>query len=103
MSRFLRLSILTLVALWLPVTLHCRLEAAGFYEMDECCVAEQASDECSDDACPTVEDALYKESTQVLKVIAPDLSTCVVCLELPPPCSLLCSLSPDRQTPPPEL
>jgi hypothetical protein len=87
-SRFARMLILTLVAVWLPVTLHCRLEAAGFYDAaDDCCSTEQAAapaGDCKDDACPTVEDALYKESAHSLKVAAPDVSLCLACLALVP-------------------
>ena len=107
MSRLARMLILTLVAAWLPVTLHCRLEAAGFYEADDCCVAEQpagTADDCKDDACPTVEEALYKESAQSLKVAAPDLSHCFVCLALvPEPAADETALSTASHAPPPEL
>src|SRR5215204_2298469 len=86
MSRLARMLLLTLVAAWLPVTLHCRLEAAGLFEAhDACCATEQAaapSSDCKDDACPTVEDALYKESAQALKVTAPVPTNCFACLAL---------------------
>lgn len=106
MSRLLRISILALVALWLPVTLHCRLEAAGFFVPHDDCATEQAAHagaECKDDACPTVEDALYKESAQTLAVVAPDIADCLIFLELPAPDSLFHALSPDRHAPPAEI
>ncbi len=108
MPRFARMLILTLVAAWLPVTLHCRLEAAGFYDNDACCATEQAADiagDCKDDACPTVEEALYKESTAGLKLVAPALTTCLVCLVSVPAPGLVAepTLSPERHSPPPEL
>jgi hypothetical protein len=87
MSRLARLLFLLLVTVWLPATLHCRLEAAGFHDTDGCCVAEQPADaagDCKDDACPTVEEALYKESGRSLKVTAPDISRCFACLALVP-------------------
>ena len=107
MSRLARMLLLTLVAVWLPVTLHCRLEAAGFYDADDCCVAEQPADvagDCKDDACPTVEDALYKESGQSIKVAAPDISLCFACLALvPEPTAREPELSSASQAPPLEI
>lgn len=107
-SRLARMLILLLVAAWLPVTLHCRLEAAGLHGSDECCAREQAAaaaGDCKDDACPTVEEALYKETVQVLKVTAPDLSLCFACLALVPssPVDAEPALSPARHAPPPEI
>ena len=109
MSRLARLLILTLVAAWLPVTLHCRLEAAGFYDTDDCCIAEQPADvagDCKDDACPTVEDALYKEASLGLKVAKPALVKCFACLATlsqPSATPAEPALSPERHAPPLEL
>ncbi|MDQ5977662.1 MAG: hypothetical protein QG602_634 [Verrucomicrobiota bacterium] len=108
MSRFARMLVLFLVAAWLPVTLHCRLEAAGFYEADDCCATEQSADvagDCKDDACPTVEEALYKEAAQGLKVATPALLECIACLaSISPPASFAePALSPERHAPPLEL
>jgi len=108
MSRFVRLLILTLVAAWLPVTLHCRLEAAGFYDGKDCCLNEQSAakaGECQDNTCPTVESALYKESVQDLKIPAPALTACLVCLVSLPVPGLVAepALSPERHSPPLEL
>lgn len=106
MSRPLRVSLYLLVALWLPVTLHCRLEAAGFFAPHDDCAEQQAAhtgSDCKDDACPAIEDALYKESAQGLHVFAPQIADCMVLLELPAPCALLSTLSPARHAPPPEL
>jgi hypothetical protein len=61
-----------LLALWLPATLHCRLEAAGVF--DPHCSEEQsaqAGEDCTDDVCPTVEDGLYKDSAATFTVAAP--------------------------------
>lgn len=110
MSRLVRTLLFTLVAAWLPVTLHCKLEAAGLFESaDACCAAEETpvpDADCKDDACPTVEDALYKESAQGLKVAAPTATDCFASLAL---VALNCdrttepTLSPPRHGPPPEL
>lgn len=102
--------VFTLVALWLPVTLHCRLEAAGIMEQhDDCCVMEQAtapSSDCKDDACPTVEEALYKESSHGLQIAAPaacDLLTCLALVAFERNLAAEPSLSPNRHIPPLEL
>ena len=73
--RFRSLSALFLLALWLPATLHCDLEAAGL-------LAQQCADECaagqtaSNDGCGVVESGLYKTGTEVVKVPAPELLAC---------------------------
>ncbi len=108
MSRFARTLLLLLVAAWLPVTLHCRLEAAGFYDADDCCAGEPAAEtagDCKDDVCPTVEEALYKESSQSLKIAAPALVECFVCFALlaEPAAVAAPILSPERHAPPLEL
>jgi hypothetical protein len=110
MSRPVRTLLFTLVALWLPVTLHCRLEAAGlFASPDACCAAEESpapAGDCKDDACPTVEDALYKECTHGLKVSGPALNDCFACLAIVALDRDLCAeptLSPARHAPPLEL
>ena len=74
MIRFGRFLLFALLALWLPATMHCRLEAAGFFEAHDACADEQAAGsgtDCKDDACPTVEEALYKETANALVVSAP--------------------------------
>ena len=109
MSRLARLMLFTLVALWLPVTLHCRLEAAGLHDTDDCCAGEQAADvagDCKDDACPTVEDTLFKESSQALQVAAPSATDCFACLALVAlerDLRAAPTLSPPRHGPPFEL
>jgi hypothetical protein len=104
LGRFL---LFALLALWLPATLHCKLEAAGVFE--EHCTDENASatdDGCADDACPTIEEALFKDSADHLTVAAP--AECHV----PDCCALLLALdrlgaeptlSPVRHAPPSEL
>lgn len=107
MIRFGRFLLFALLALWLPATLHCKLEAAGVFE--EHCTDEGSSATdagCTDDACPTIEDALYKDSAAKLTVTAP--AEC----HIPDCCALLLTLdrltvapalSPLRHAPPPEL
>jgi len=104
LGRFL---LFALLALWLPATLHCKLEAAGVFE-DHC--TDEGSPvtdtDCTDDACPTIEDALYKDSAVKLTVAAP--AEC----HIPACCALLLALdrlvaapalSPARHAPPSEL
>lgn len=83
MSRLSRLLSLVLLTVWLPVTQHCNLEAAGL-------ITKQCADDClpgqqvSDDGCLSVEDAAYKTGATVLKAPAPDLFACAchLCLQL---------------------
>jgi len=62
-----------LLALWLPASLHCSLEAAGWFGMedashapDACC---QASHQCSDDVCATIEGWLLHAEGSVLTAL----------------------------------
>lgn len=107
MIRFGRVLLFALLALWLPATLHCRLEAAGVFDA-HCSEtpAAQTGEECADDVCPTVEQGLYKDSSATIAVTAP--AECHV----PDCCALLLALdrlvvepvlSPVRHAPPSEL
>lgn len=106
MIRFGRFLLFALLALWLPATLHCKLEAVGVFE-EHCADGKtSATDGCTDDACPTIEEALYKDSADHLRVAAP--AECHV----PDCCALLLALdrlaaaptlSPVRPAPPSEL
>jgi hypothetical protein len=55
---------LTLLALWLPVSMHCSLETIpGFNLLDWCCdtgASQSAKDDCSQDSCGEIESGLYK-------------------------------------------
>jgi hypothetical protein len=110
MSRSARLLWLLLMAIWLPATLHCRLEAAGLEPAHECCAengAQASAGDCRDDPCPTVEENLFKESSQGLTVSAPSAWDCDLdgammpgaCASIP----TVPALSPARHAPPPEL
>ncbi len=98
-----------LVALWLPATLHCRLEASGLMESSACAsehTAEKSTDECNDTICPTIEGAILKESAANLTVLAPVVHECLLLL---PAFTILSGndaescLSPERFAPPLEL
>lgn len=110
MSRSARLLFLLLVAIWLPATLHCRLEAAGFEPAHDCCAdggVEAATGDCRGDACPAVEENLFKETSPSLKVAAPAVCDCCICHALAPvapaPDLGAPALSPERHAPPLEL
>lgn len=73
MRRFLRFTALLLLAVWLPVTKHCMLEAAGFLDVASeaadasgCCVGSQP---CADDSCEIVEQGLTATSVVTVKVL----------------------------------
>ncbi|MBS0163996.1 MAG: hypothetical protein JSS48_15690 [Nitrospira sp.] len=79
-SKFL--SVL-LLALWLPATQHCALEAAGALITtcaDHCTTGEPTGK----DACGSIEDGSYRLAGDTLKVPAPDLFACAcfLCLHL---------------------
>ena len=105
--RFGRFLLFALLALWLPATLHCKLEAAGVFEehcTDEGLPGTDAG--CTDDACPTIEEGFYKDSA--VKLVVPSPAEC----HIPDCCALLLAadrfvtesaLSPVRHAPPSEL
>jgi hypothetical protein len=105
MSRVVRLVLWLLVAVWLPATMHCQIEAGldGSHE-DICCAEETtAATDCVGDACANIEASLIKDSAPELYLAAPD-SACPLC------CAALVSaarpesvLSPKRHAPPLEL
>jgi len=78
-----------LLALWLPATQHCGLEAAGFFSMDGshgtaavCCNGSGTA--CSHDGCRVVESEVSKPTNEAIKVPAPSLLACAcfICLQL---------------------
>jgi len=81
---FLRkLTAALLLALWLPVTQHCGIEAAGLVSTDHAnghtldCRAE-----CSCDSCPTVEDGNYRPSDSLVKVAPLGEPACVFLVQI---------------------
>ena len=78
MPRVLRsIAALVLALIWLPATLHCGLEAAGF--LDEasatCCAHDEPSrapsSDCTHGACGVVESGDYQPAHSFIKVVAP--------------------------------
>ncbi len=107
MSRVVRFAVWLLLAVWLPATLHCRIEMAGLGEArhDSCCtgVTTDPGSDCLGDSCANIENSLIKDSAQELDLAAP-AAACPFC------CTVLVSaartepiLSPKRHVPPLEL
>lgn len=86
--------VLAVLALWLPATQHCTLEAAGLItadaghtDSDSCC---DSTERCAQDGCDLVETGLVKTASASIKVPAPALSVCLcfLCVQLALPASL---------------
>lgn len=99
-----------LLALWLPATLHCQLEAAGLGDQhqDGCCTdpAQTGATDCRDDACANIEASLHKEAAPRLALSAPEACDCLLCLADFACACTGCTepaLSPARHAVPPEL
>lgn len=64
----------TMLALWLPVTNHCRLEQMPIFSFLACCDEEggdaQDSD-CQTDGCALVENGLYRIEGDQIQVVLP--------------------------------
>ncbi len=70
-----------LLALWLPATQHCDLEAAGITVLTHGDHASSAcKDVCKDDACHTIEGVSYSKDANFLRVLPPPvmLSVCLL-------------------------
>ncbi|MBI4325526.1 MAG: hypothetical protein HY674_09710 [Chloroflexi bacterium] len=103
MSRLTRAIALLLLALWVPVTAHCRLESIPVFSFLVCCghddaVPHQDSD-CEEDACGTVESGAYRiaQNAPWLLGLAPII--CCVLTEVPvapePPHMTAAALPPE--------
>lgn len=109
-NRMRTIIALLLLALWLPATQHCGLEAAGMissavdcHEANDCQTPHEKSN-CDADNCQAVENAAYKNSLTVLKIDTPAVLTCLCCLhEITPETIWVPLISPERTTTPPEL
>jgi len=81
--RILRLLGLALLAVWLPATMHCRLESAGFhFTTEECCDHDQPG--CDGDLCAGVEENLIKDTSATFGLPEPDASECHFCSVVAP-------------------
>ncbi len=71
--RLLRLLACALLAVWLPATMHCQIEAAGLRtSATECC--EHDVQGCADTICPSIEQNLIKDTSPV--TVSPALDGC---------------------------
>ncbi len=85
MKRLFQSAALLLLALWLPATLHCDLEAAEFWiEHDDhatvdCCQADLG---CTHDGCDTLEGPAVKSSDTFARapLPAPFVCCCLICV-----------------------
>jgi hypothetical protein len=87
--RFYRLFALCMALLWVPVTAHCRMEAAGL-EFAPCAAPCHDQAPANTDGCDVVEGGLYKNVTDPLKV-APSITmlcACFICLPVSEPDAL---------------
>lgn len=105
MNRFCRLVALLLLALWLPATLHCDLEAAGLTPVSVTCQDEHAANQHAADNCAQIENDTYKHASTLLKAPAPALLAACVCsvTDLVPRPIFVPLVSPERTDSPPEL
>lgn len=73
---------LLLLAVWLPVTQHCGLEAAGLLGGTVQCTDCLPGQPCPKDDCGTIESGQFKSTPDVVCVPAPMLSVlaCLHCL-----------------------
>jgi hypothetical protein len=108
-ARVRQLLSLVLVALWLPATLHCDLEAVGLDELFRCDVDHHApapKDAHAADGCDVLENGWMKRASAPLAAATPIFFCCLVCFAgaLPePPLSDAASERIEAVTPPPEL
>ena len=87
---FRRIIAALLLALWLPATLHCHLEAAGFGGVFDCSgehhdSARSASGEPNRDACDVVETGAFKPAANTAIRPAPFLFVCLAAPVAPSP------------------
>jgi len=64
MAWFRKSVAIVLLGLWMPVTMHCLLEAMPAFSFLQCCCTAdkgpQEPNDCADDACSALESGLYK-------------------------------------------
>lgn len=106
----LRIAALLLLALWLPATQHCGLEAAGLIDgASEChdptaCDAPHNQSHCDLDNCQPVENSAYNPAGNTILITAPLALFCLSDLPvITPETGVILSLAPERTNPPPEL
>lgn len=73
MQRLIKITSFLLLAIWLPATMHCDLEAAGLADshQSDCCSSDT---DCKADLCASIESSLIRESAPTLNLTAPAVS-----------------------------
>lgn len=79
MQRLIKIASFLLLAIWLPATLHCDLEAAGLTapHQEECCATDN---DCKADLCANIESSLIRETAPTLNLAAPVSCDHLFCL-----------------------
>ncbi len=102
--RIVQLMSVVLLALWLPTTLHCRLESLGLDALFSCATqpiqtAHADGAECSDDLCQTLESGQFAiAKTKIDPAILPVLAcACVSCFLPVAPAAPVPEISAPRQ------
>jgi hypothetical protein len=104
---FTKIIAVLLLALWVPVTMHCELEAAVQSSLLQCCCGDESAQRpanCADNVCSSVETGFYKVEENE-NAIAPVLVFAVFVadiFDLPTPEPALHPATPEPD-PPPEL
>ena len=68
------IAVWAMLALWLPVTNHCRFEQIPGFSFLDCCNQEGGNSqdqECQNDGCAAVEDGFYKTESNQIEVAGP--------------------------------
>jgi hypothetical protein len=83
MGSIRKVTAFLLLALWLPVTQHCGLDAAGLVSATH---VEQHASSCGElcvcDGCATIEDGAYRPSDTYVKVPPLSVCACIFCLQI---------------------
>lgn len=102
--HLLRLIGCALLAIWLPATLHCQIEAAALLPAGEECCQHDAQG-CADTVCPSVEQNLIKDTMPVTAPAALEGGTDHFCAlpDLVRLAQVAAIVFPSEAAPPPEL
>lgn len=86
LKTLFKFAALLLLALWLPATQHCDLEAAGLLHQGDHATHADAScsHECKNDVCATAEGAAYSKIAASLTVPPPTVRVLFVLAEITP-------------------
>jgi len=76
---------LVLLAVWLPTTLHCAMESAGWLPPDGCC-SSAADEHCEDGPCVALESGFVSSAGNTISVLLKDAHllgcACQICQHL---------------------